>query len=81
MMKPISYMSVRRIGGKSRLSASALRIEVEQEANTDDVEPETRTGIRSAPFDSPERRRIAVKMVTTTGMEMTAARTLGELQP
>ena len=31
--------------------------------------------------DLPERGRIAVKIVTATGMEMTAVRTLGELQP
>ena len=36
---------------------------------------------RSATFDPPERGRIAVKVVTDTGMEMTAVSTLGELQP
>ena len=30
--------------------------------------------MRSAPFDPPERGRIAVKIVTATGMEMTAVR-------
>ena len=37
---------------------------------------ETRTphAMRSAPFDPPERGRIAVKIVTATGMEMTAVR-------
>ena len=32
------------------------------------------TTIRSALFDPPERGRIAVKIVTATGMEMTAVR-------
>ena len=35
----------------------------------------------SAPFGPPERGRIAVKVVTDTGMEMTAVSMLGELQP
>lgn len=30
--------------------------------------------LRAAPFDPPERRRIAIKIVTATGMEMTAVR-------
>ena len=30
--------------------------------------------MRSAPFDPPERGRMAVKIVTATGMEMTAVR-------
>ena len=30
--------------------------------------------MRSTPFDPPERGRIAVKIVTATGMEMTAVR-------
>ena len=34
------------------------------------------TTIRATPFDPPERGRIAVKIVTVTGMEMTAVRTL-----
>lgn len=37
----------------------------------DDVEQEALTAMRSAPFDPPERGRIAVKIVTATGMEMT----------
>ena len=40
--------------------------------NADDVEREALTAMRSAPFDRPERGRIAVKIVTATGMEMTA---------
>ena len=42
--------------------------------NVDDVEQEALTAMRSAPFDPPERGRIAVKIVTATGMEMTAVR-------
>ena len=42
--------------------------------NADDVEQEALTAMRSAPFDPPERRRIAVKIVTATGMEMTSVR-------
>ena len=38
----------------------------------DAVEREALTAMRSAPFDRPERGRIAVKVVTATGMEMTA---------
>ena len=34
--------------------------------------------MRSAPFDPPELGRIAVKVVTATGMEMTAVSTVGE---
>ena len=44
--------------------------------NADDVEQEALTAMRSAPFDPPERGRLAVKIVTATGMEMTAVRTL-----
>ena len=44
--------------------------------NADDVEREALTAMRSAPFDPPERGRIAVKIVTATGMEMTAVRTV-----
>ena len=44
--------------------------------NADDVEQAALTAMRSAPFDPPERGRIAVKIVTATGMEMTTARTL-----
>ena len=40
----------------------------------DGVEREALTAMRSAPFDRPERGRIAVKVVTATGMEMTAVR-------
>ena len=42
--------------------------------NADDIEKEALTAMRSAPFDPPERGRIAVKVVTLTGMEMTATR-------
>ena len=42
--------------------------------NADDVEQEALTAMRSAPFNPPERGRIAVKIVTATGMEMTATR-------
>ena len=38
----------------------------------DDVEREALTSMRSAPFDRPERGRVSVKVVTATGMEMTA---------
>ena len=44
----------------------------------DDVEQEALTAMRSAPFDPPERGRIAVKIVTATGMEMTATRATGQ---
>ena len=47
--------------------------------NADDVEQEALTAMRSAPFDPPERGRIAVKIVTTTGMEMTAVQNVGAL--
>ena len=42
---------------------------------------ETRSphAIRSAPFGSPERGRIAVKIITATGMEMTPVRSVSEL--
>ena len=42
----------------------------------DAVEREGLTAMRSAPFDRPERRRIAVKVVTATRMEMTAVQEL-----
>lgn len=42
--------------------------------NADDVEQEALTAMRSAPFDPPDRGRIAVKIVTATGMEMTTTR-------
>ena len=42
--------------------------------SADDVEPAARRAKRSAPFDPLERGRIAVKIVTATGMEMTAVR-------
>ena len=44
--------------------------------SADDVEREALTAMRSAPFDPPERGRIAVKIVTATGMEMTSVRDL-----
>ena len=46
--------------------------------NADDVEQEALTAMRSAPFDPPEQGRIAVKIVTATGMEMTAVRSTEE---
>ena len=42
--------------------------------NADDVEREALIATRPTPFDPPERGRIAVKVVTATGMEMTAVR-------
>ena len=42
--------------------------------NADEVEQEALTAMRSAPFEVPERGRIAVKIVTATGMEMTSVR-------
>ena len=39
--------------------------------NADDAEQAALTAMRSAPFDPPERARIAVKIITATGMEMT----------
>ena len=38
----------------------------------DEVEAEALTAVRSAPFDPPERGRVAVKVITRTGMEMTS---------
>ena len=35
-------------------------------------EVEALTAVRSAPFDPPERGRVAVKVITRTGMEMTS---------
>ena len=49
--------------------------------NADDAEQEALTSMRSAPFDPPDNGRIAVKIVTTTGMEMTATLTVGDPQP
>ena len=46
--------------------------------NADDAEQEALTAMRSAPFDPPERGRIAVKIITATGMEMTTTRVTGE---
>ena len=40
--------------------------------NADEAEQEALTSMRSAPFEVPASGRIAVKIVTTTGMEMTA---------
>ena len=45
--------------------------------NADDVEQEALTATRSAPFDPPERGRIAI--VTTTGMEMTTVQKVGAM--
>ena len=38
----------------------------------DEVEAEALTAVRSAPFDPPARGRVAVKVITRTGMEMTS---------
>ena len=38
----------------------------------DEVEAEALTAVRSAPFDPPQRGRVAVKVITRTGMEMTS---------
>ena len=46
--------------------------------HADDAEQEALTAIRSAPFDPPERGRIAVKIITTTGMEMTMVQEVSE---
>ena len=43
----------------------------------DDVEAEALTAVRSAPFNPPERGRVAVKVITRTGMEMTSVVDLG----
>ncbi len=42
--------------------------------NADQIEKQALTAIRSAPFDPPKRGQLGVKIVTTTGMEMTATR-------
>ena len=44
----------------------------------DDVEAEALTAVRSAPFDPPKRGRIAVKVITRTGMEMTTVDEIAE---
>ncbi|MDE0269560.1 MAG: site-specific DNA-methyltransferase [Acidimicrobiaceae bacterium] len=44
--------------------------------DVDGVEREALTAMRSAPFNPPERGRIAIKIVTATGMEMTTTREL-----
>ena len=44
--------------------------------NADEVEREALTAMRSAPFTPPDRARIAVKIITATGMEMTSVRDL-----
>ena len=46
--------------------------------NADEAEQEALTSMRSAPFEVPASGRIAVKIVTTTGMEMTAALDLAD---
>ena len=38
------------------------------------IETRSPAAMRSAPFDPPERGRIAVKIVTATCMEMTSVR-------
>ncbi len=40
----------------------------------DDAELQALTAMRSAPFNPPEQARIAVKIITSTGMEMTTIR-------
>jgi len=42
--------------------------------HADQIEKQALTAMRSAPFDPPKRGQLAVKIVTTTGMEMTATR-------
>ncbi|MCY4069055.1 MAG: site-specific DNA-methyltransferase [Acidimicrobiaceae bacterium] len=42
--------------------------------SADTAELQALTAMRSAPFDPPERARIAVKIITATGMEMTTVR-------
>ena len=44
--------------------------------NADEVEQEALTAMRSAPFDPPTRSRIAIKLATTTGTEMTTTQTV-----
>ena len=46
----------------------------------DDVGREALTAMRSVPFDRPERGRVAVKIVTATGMEMTTVQELGKAE-
>ena len=48
--------------------------------NADEAEQEALTSMQSAPFDPPAGGRIAVKIVTTTGMEMTATINLADAQ-
>ena len=43
----------------------------------DEDEREALTSLRSAPFGPPDAGRIAVKIVTTTGLEMTSVKQLG----
>ena len=47
-------------------------------SNADDAEREALTAMRSAPFDPPERARIAAKIITATGMEMTTTRGIAQ---
>ena len=49
--------------------------------NADPVERQALTAMRSAPFDPPERGRIAVKIITATGMEMTSVVQLETPEP
>ena len=44
--------------------------------NADNEELQALTAMSSAPFDPPQRGRIAVKIVTATGMEMTSVRSV-----
>ena len=45
-------------------------------SKADEVETEALTAVRSAPFDPPQGGTIAVKVITHTGMEMTAVEDL-----
>ncbi|MDE0160714.1 MAG: hypothetical protein OXL98_03180 [Acidimicrobiaceae bacterium] len=56
---------------RDRLGEMASKLLKELGKGADDAEQEALTAMRSAPFDPPERGRIAVKIVTATGMEMT----------
>ena len=60
--------------GSDRLIKNLIK---ELGRSADEVEMEALTSMTSAPFDRPERGRIAVKVVTATGMEMTTVRDIG----
>ncbi len=61
---------------RDRLGEMASKLLKELGRNAVDAEQEALTAMRSALFDPPERGRIAVKIVTATGMEMTSVRNL-----